>query len=137
MIKIYHFIFYRMFLSISKTNQFNPESSTLWLLSTVILLNLFTLLSFVLEKLNPTSIIIIMIVGIVLGTINVSYFSKEPNLKSILDKFKSKEISPISNFLADNYPFISILLFLKSINVESFLIYLMIGVFLILILFKD
>ena len=114
MTKIYHFIFYRTYHVISKTNKLNQEFSASCLMSISILINVFTLYFFLNEPFNLVGFYIFLSIGITLSFLNLRYFT-ENRIKLIISDFRTLKISKFLNHLIDiNYWFFLILFLIAA-----------------------
>jgi hypothetical protein len=89
MTEIYHYLYYRTYFVISKTNKFTAASSAARLLSTATLLNTFTLFFFLNEPFNLIGFYVFLSIGIVLSLLNLKYLTNEYRNQLIISDFKT------------------------------------------------
>lgn len=131
MTKVYHYIYYRTYAVISKTNKLNAKFSSKSLLSFSVLFNVFTIFFFLKIPSDIITFYGFLSIGIVLGFLNLKYFN-ENRIKLIILEFNSLEIHIVCKYLVDIYPWLSILLFLVSTGANDNTIFSFIGILTIL-----
>lgn len=132
MIKIYHYIYYRTYFVISKTNKLSAESSSARLLSIAILLNIFTVYFFLKEPFNLIGFYSFLIIGIILSFLNLKYFMNEYRNQLIISEFQTLQINPFWKYSIDIYPWLSILLTVISIGASYNTIFVLIVILIVL-----
>jgi hypothetical protein len=132
MIKIYHYIYYRTYFIISKTNKLSAESSSAGLLSVAILLNVFTVFFFLKEPFNLIGFNSFLIVGIILSFLNLKYFMNEYRNHLIISEFQTLKVNPFWKYSIDIYPWLSIFLIVISTGASYNTIFVLIGIFIML-----
>ncbi len=119
MIKLYHYLFYRTFLSISRTNKTTPEKNAASYLSFIFLINIITLYFPFIKSFNIKVSYFILGIAVLVSFLNLNYFLKENKTKAIITEFKSGEYNPFWRYSFDFYPDISLLLMTKIISNDS------------------
>ncbi len=132
MIKIYHYIYYRTYFVISKTNKLSAESSSARLLSIAILLNVFTVFFFLKEPLNLIGFYSFLIIGIILSFLNLKYFMNEYRSQLIISEIQTLKVNPFWKYSIDIYPWLSILLTVISAGASYNTIFVIIGILIVL-----
>jgi hypothetical protein len=132
MIKIYHYIYYRTYFIISKTNKLSAESSSARLLSIAILLNVFTVFFFLKEPFNLIGFYSFLIIGIILSFLNLKYFMNEYRNQLIISEFQTLKVNSFWKYSIDIYPWLSILLTVISTGASYNTIFVLIGILIVL-----
>lgn len=136
MIKIYHYIYYRTYFVISKTNKLSPESSSSRLLSVAIFLNVFTLFFFLKEPFNLIGYYSFLIIGIILSFLNLKYFMNGYRNQLIISEFQTIKVNLFWKYSIDVYPWLSILLTVISAGASYNTIFVIIGILIVFRLIK-
>jgi len=113
----YHYLYYRIYEVILKTNQTSSESSSVRLLSILFLINIFTVYFFIFSSYQAISFYVFIIIGIGLSILNLWYFNSVRH-NDIISEFKNYKVKLAYKYLADSYPYLSGLVFLISIRVN-------------------
>jgi hypothetical protein len=132
MIKIYHYIYYRTYFVISKTNKLSAESSSARLLSIAILLNVFTVFFFLKEPFNLIGFYSFLIIGIILSFLNLKYFMNEYRSQLIISEIQTLKVNSFWKYSIDIYPWLSILLTVISAGASYNTIFVIIGILIVL-----
>ncbi|MBA4317141.1 MAG: hypothetical protein C0412_01960 [Flavobacterium sp.] len=132
MTKVYHYIYFRTYDVISKTNKIIPEISSAQLLSISILLNIFTIYFLLGSPFGKTGFYIFLSIGIISSFLNLKYFMNDNRRKSIISDFQTLKMPIFFKYLVDIYPWLSILLILISTNTNYNTIFIFIGVLIVL-----
>jgi len=113
----YHYLFYRTYEVILKTNQSSSESSSARLLSILFFINIFTVYFFLFNSYHTISFYVFIIIGVGLSILNLWYFNNVRQ-NDIISEFKNYKVKLACKYLADSYPYLSGLVFLISIRVN-------------------
>ncbi|OXB00247.1 hypothetical protein [Flavobacterium pectinovorum] len=113
----YHYLFYRTYEVILKTNQSSSESSSARLLSILFFINIFTVYFFLFNSYRTISFYVFIIIGVGLSILNLWYFNNVRH-NDIISEFKNYKVKLAYKYLADSYPYLSGLVFLISIRVN-------------------
>ena len=113
----YHYLFYRTYEVILKTNQSSSESSSARLLSILFFINIFTVYFFLFNSYRTISFYVFIIIGVGLSILNLWYFNNVRH-NDIISEFKNYKVKLAYKYLADSYPYLSGLFFLISIRVN-------------------
>ena len=132
MTRVYHYVYYRTYYVISKTNKIIPEISSAQLLSISILLNIFTIYFLLGSPFGKTGFYIFLSIGIILSFLNLKYFMNDNRRKSIISDFQTLKMPIFFKYLVDIYPWLSILLILISTGTNYNTIFIFIGVLIVL-----
>ncbi|MET0944899.1 MAG: hypothetical protein ABWY22_05795 [Flavobacterium sp.] len=125
--KVYHYLYYRTYEVILKTNKTSSESSSARFLSILFLINIITVYSIFFNKYNNIAFYICCIVGIGLSIFNLVYFNDAKN-KSLIFEFKDLKIKSGYKYLVDIYPYVSALFLLISIEVSYTALFYYLGI---------
>lgn len=112
---MYHYIYYRMYIDMCKTNRFSAENSASKFLSLCLLLNIITIYFFSENLFNESGYIYFIMTGLTLSFLNAIYFDDKKH-KSIIWEFRNNKILKFWNYLIVLYPLLSFLLL--SISLE-------------------
>jgi hypothetical protein len=115
---VYDYIFCKMYKSIYKTNKIYPEIFTCMYLSTLLSVNIYTLLLFLMFPITKVTVITICGVSIFILSINYLHFLKRDKYKVILNKCEELDKAWIAEKLAFLYPQITFCLLFVSLNVD-------------------
>jgi hypothetical protein len=132
MTEIYHYLYYRTYFVISKTNKFTAASSAARLLSTATLLNTFTLFFFLNEPFNLIGFYVFLSIGIVLSLLNLKYLTNEYRNQLIISDFKNLQVNLFWKCSIDIYPWLSIVLIVLSTGASYNTIFVLIGILIVL-----
>ncbi len=131
MTKIYHYIYYRTYSVISRTNKLSPEISASRLMSISIFINVFTTYFFLKKPFDLIGFYIFLSIGIILSFLNLRYFS-ENRIRAIVLEFKTLKVSKIFNYLVDINYWLFLVLFLISAGADYYIIFCFVGILVIL-----
>ncbi|KAF2326809.1 hypothetical protein [Flavobacterium ginsenosidimutans] len=127
MTKAYHYLYFRTYEIISKTNKTSAESSTARFLSILFLINILTLYSLFFKSFNDIAFYSFSALGMIVSILNLRYFDNAKN-KFILYEFKDLKINRIYKTLVDSYPYLSFIFLFSSLDVGFYAIYYFIGI---------
>jgi len=113
----YHYLYYRTYEVILKTNQTSSESSSARFLSILFFINIFTLYFFVFSSYQAIYFYVFIIIGIGLSILNLWYFNNVRQ-NDIVSEFKNYKVKLAYKYLVDSYPYLSGLVLLFSIKVS-------------------
>ena len=129
--KIYHYIYYRIYVGISKRNNNHSQLNSAALFSMCVFLNVFTIFFFLKKYLSASGYIFFLISASVLSFINFMYFD-DYNHKIIMWELKNFKIKELWKYLIDAYPLISFLLISISVSFSWNSIFVILIMFIIL-----
>ncbi len=115
----YHYIYFRTYFVISKTNKTSAESSASRLLSVSILLNCMSIYFFLKSPFETKGLYVFLSIGVLLSFLNFNYFMNDKRRNVIIANFETLEIATFFKYIVDLYPWLSILVVLISTE-ESF-----------------
>ncbi|CAC9976972.1 hypothetical protein [Flavobacterium panici] len=127
MIKAYHYLYFRTYETISKTNKTSAEYSSAGLLSLIIFINILSVYSLLFRSFNNIAFYSCCAFGIVVLTLNFMYFN-DGRHKSILYEFKDVKIKRVYKILVDGYPYVSFIFLFSSLDIGFYTIYYFIGI---------
>lgn len=113
----YHYLYYRTYEIILKTNQTSSESSSARFLSILFFINIVTLYFFVFNSYQAIYFYVFIIIGIGLSILNLWYFNNVRQ-NDIVSEFKNYKVKLAYKYLVDSYPYLSGLVLLISIKVS-------------------
>lgn len=126
MTKVYHYLYYRTFEIISKTNKTSAGSSSAGFLSTLVLINILSL-SFLFFRSFTIVFYSVCFFGILLSILNLKYFNTI-NHELVLHEFKDSKVKKIYKVLVDSYLYLSFILLFSSLDLGFYAIYYFIGI---------
>lgn len=129
--KIYDFIYYRTYLSLSKTNTISSITSSARLLSTTLLINIMTFF-FLFEKHFSETGFYIACVLATLGSFYVLNRFNDKKAKIIIREYSEKKINKIWICLIDYYPDLSLLICIISTGANLYTISTTLGIIIVL-----
>ena len=129
---IYHYIYFRTYYVISKTNKLSAESSASRLLSVSILLNCMSVYFFLKSPFETKGFYVFLSVGVLLSFLNFKYFMNDKRRNTIITNFKTLEFATFFKYIVDVYPWLSILVVLISTGANFNTILICIGILVVL-----
>jgi len=129
---VYHYIYFRTYCVISKTNKLSAESSSSRLLSVSILLNCISIYFFLKNPFDEKGFFVFSSFGLLLSFLNFNYFMNDKRRNTIITNFKTLEISLFFKYLVDIYPWLSILVVVISTGANFNTIFICLGILVVL-----
>lgn len=129
--RIYHYLYYRTYEVISRTNKTSPELSSAGLLSIAVLINISTVYFFLFEISNKPFFIYFFSLAVLLSFLNLFYL-RYSRCKLIILEFKNLKINWFYKSLIDSYFYLSFLFLLVSINASLSTILYYLGIIILL-----
>lgn len=123
---VYDYIFCEMYKYINKTNKIYPEIFTCIYLSTLLSVNIYTLLLLLTFPITKATVITMCGVSIFILSINYFHFLKRDKYKLIINKCVELDKACIANKIAFLYPQITFCLLFVFLNVDFWRIVLLI-----------
>ena len=125
--KAYHYLYFRTYQVILKSNKTSPESSSASILSLSFLINVLSIYSSFNSTWNNVAFYIFCIIGLSFAVMNLMYFD-DNRCKEIIFKFKDLKISTVNKYLVDYYPFLSFLILLICLKASYATIFYYLGI---------
>ena len=132
MTNVYHYIYFRTYYVVSKTNKLSAESSASRLLSVSILLNCMSMYFFLKSPFDEKGFFVFLSVGVLLSFLNFNYFMNDKRRNAIIANFDVLEIATFFKYLVDVYPWLSILVILISTGASFNTVLIFIGILIVL-----
>ena len=128
----YHYIYFRTYYVISKTNKTSAESSASRLLSVSILLNCMSIYFFLKSPFDEKGLYFFLSAGVLLSFLNFKYFMNDKRRNAIIESFETLEIASFFKYIVDIYPWLSILVVLISTGASFNTVLICIGILFVL-----
>lgn len=127
----YHYVYFRTYCVISKTNKVSPESSASRLLSVSILLNCMSIYFFLQNPFGEKGFFVFSSVGVLLSFLNFNYFMNDKRRNAIIESFETLDAT-FFKYIVDIYPWLSILVVLISTGANLNTVLICVGILAVL-----
>lgn len=113
--KVYHYLFYRTYQSILKTNKTSSETSSARLLSIAFFVNIFSVYFFVFKSFDKNIFFAFCAIGFFISILNLRYLN-DAKCKLIIYEFKSFKANLFCKYLVDSYYYLSFFILFVSLG---------------------
>jgi len=125
--KAYHYLYFRTYQVVFKSNKTSTESASVSILSLSFLINVISIYFLFNRSFNTVAFYIFCTIGLGLAIMNLVYFN-DIRHKEIIFEFKDLKISMLSKYLIDYYPYLSFLILLICLKASYTTIFYYLGI---------
>jgi len=128
---VYHYLYFRTYRMILRTNKTSTESSSARILSLLFFANIMSLYFLFSNTHNSIVIYSCGIFGFTISILNLRYFDHKKTESLIFD-FKDIQVKVFYRYLADSYPYLSFLILLISLDLSYETIFYYFGILILI-----
>lgn len=129
--KAYHYLYFRTYQVILKSNKTSPESSSVSIISFSFLINVLSIYPLFTSSFNKVVFYTFFVIGMGLFIMNLVYFN-DIRRKEIISEFKDLKVNIFNKYLVDFYPSLSFLTLLLCIKASYTTILYYLGILLVI-----
>lgn len=129
--KAYHYLYFRTYQVILKTNETSTVSSTAGLLSVIFFVNIMSIYFFFNDTHNSILFYSCGIFGFIIAILNLRYFDHKKS-ESVIFEFKDIQVKVFYRYLVDSYPYLSFLILLISLDMGYRIIFYYLGLLILI-----